>query len=133
MMNLKEKALASSVIPEAAVAAIYDDGELMGLSASQTISKLCLSHERLRAEVAGYDYLVEYDVRRFVELCTRLDEVAQLGDTGSEIFKAVFAPEAEQLGFVMSDVTISGWRVAEMMRQKVLDCLAWLNRWKKGT
>lgn len=132
MADLLKDSLAMRIISREDIRKIYEEGASLGIGPGALIDALCLSHERLREEVIGHDAMTEHDVRRFVELCTRLDEIVQLCDTGSEIHKAVFGAEASRLGFVGEDVVAPGWRVAETMRAKAQACLDWLNRWKKG-
>lgn len=114
MNALSRKALGSIPLTEDTVLDFYQ-GPRAG-TAEQCLRALCVSHERLRAELEGLQALLQ-DVGAEVErLQSRLAAALALTDTGSPEFRAAFVPPLPAETF---DPAL-GWRVVERVREALI-------------
>lgn len=59
MMNLRNNCLGFAALDEKQVQAIYDGSEAMShQTLLRTLGRVCISHERLRAELAGSENVI---------------------------------------------------------------------------
>ena len=113
MTPLQRAALASLPLTEATVESFYD-GTRSG-TAEQCLRALCVSHERLRAELQGAEALLADGERDQA----RLTLVLALTDTGSDVFREAF-PVAPVCWSDHERANVAGWRVVDKIRQVLL-------------
>ncbi len=119
MTPLERKALATLPMSKEAVEFFYD---VLCKSETETavrVRKLCISHERLRAEVEGAEVLRGDAEREIAALKARLDKALALTDTGSAEFREAFPPDLQR-DIDQPRETVPGYRVVEKIREVLL-------------
>jgi hypothetical protein len=109
MDSLKRNALVSLPMSEQEVLASYRR------TAGVLMRRLCESHERLREELRGAEFML-------IEDSAVIAKALAMTDTGSVDFRAAFPAKSAAEGINPTDY-VPGWRVVEKIREILLKAL----------
>ena len=117
--ELRRRALGRLALSEADVVRFYALPVYPAAELHKALRRLCESHERLRAELAGAEAVLNEPESETLRLRARVAAALALTDTGSPEFLAAFPPRSAG-DAAEPRAAVAGWRVVEKIRAALL-------------